>query len=97
MVLYYCRLPLDGGWGPGWQKYGGRGTLVIQMKSFSMAAEKGREPHRDEMLQPEHVCVYVCVSVSLMHAADSSASALSTTNTRLSARCGDAQINRSLR
>lgn len=38
--LYYCRLPLDPGLGPGWQKYGGRGTLVIPIKSFCKAAEE---------------------------------------------------------
>lgn len=31
---------LDAGYELGWQKYGGRGTLVIPMKSFSRAAEE---------------------------------------------------------
>lgn len=51
-------LHLDAGWGPGWQKYGGRGTLVIPMKSFSKAAEESEGcTEKDEILW---VCVCVC-------------------------------------
>lgn len=49
--LWCCMLHLDAGWGPGWQKYGGRGTLVIPMKSFSKAAEESEGcTEKDEIL-----------------------------------------------
>lgn len=49
--LWCCMLHLDAGWRPGWQKYGGRGTLVIPMKSFSKAAEESEGcTEKDEIL-----------------------------------------------